>query len=162
MSKVIKVVTLFIGLSAVLLLAGFTNSSKSGSPLPPRPTSVPTAVAPVEIVSAPNTGSIRLHLENDVDEIPGELWTAVEWQDPNTSSWHVVEGWRGTLDAPTTQTWWVGSDQFGDGPFRWQLYADKDGKLLATSETFNLPARAGLMVVLNVTLLEKHLPVISN
>ena len=153
MSKMIKVIGLVVGLSTILLLAGFTTmGNPPANDLPPRPTPVPTAVPPVEIVSAHSGEQIRLHLENDVDEIPGELWTAVEWQDPNTGDWHVVEGWRGTLDTPTTQTWWVGSDQFGDGPFRWQLYANEDGELLATSESFDLPTRAGLMVVVNVTL----------
>jgi len=147
MSKIIRVATLLVGLSAILLLAGFTNSDEPGDNLPPRPTPVP-----VEIIYAPNGEQIRLHLENDVDEIPGELWTAVEWQDPNTGDWYMVDGWRGTLNTPTTQTWWVGSDQFGDGPFRWQLYASEDGDLLATSASFNLPERAGLVVVVNVTL----------
>ncbi len=64
----------------------------------------------------------------------------------------MVEGWRGTLDTPTTQTWWVGSDLFGDGPFRWQLYTGEEGALLATSESFDLPTHAGLMVVVDMTL----------
>jgi hypothetical protein len=132
---------LVIGLGAVLLLAGFTNGG-----LPPRPTPAPTAVP------RPTGERIQLQLENEVDEIPPSLWTVVEWQDPTTGDWHIVEGWRGTLDTPTTQTWWVGSELFGAGPFRWQLYAYEDGGLLATSNSFYLPERAGRMVVVNVML----------
>ena len=153
MSKMIKVIGLVVGLSTILLLAGFTTSDKSpNADLPPRPTPAPTAVSPIEIVSAPSGEQIRLNLENEVDEIPSNLWTTVEWQDPNTGDWHMVDGWRGSLDTLTTQTWWVGSDLFGDGPFRWQLYAGEDGELLATSESFDLPTRVGLMVVVNVML----------
>jgi len=151
MRKQIQVLTVLAGLSVVLLLAGFTDGDSTGD-LPPRPTPVPTAVSPITVISAPNGEQIQLHLENEVNEIPADLWTAVEWQDTNTSDWHVVEGWRGTLDTPTTQTWWVGSDLFGNGPFRWQLYAGEDGALLATSESFDLPTHAGLMVVVNMTL----------
>jgi len=151
MSKIIQVAALLVGLSMVLLLAGFTSGDVPGDNLPPRPTAVPTA-PPVEIVSAPNGEQIQLHLENDVDEIPANLWTGVEWQDPNTGDWYAVDGWHGTLNTPTTQTWWVGSGQYGDGPFRWQLYASEGGELLETSDSFNLPERAGLMVVVNVTL----------
>jgi len=147
LSKLTRILALLAGLSAVLLSAGFINSD-----LPPRPTPVPTAVPPVVTIPAANGEKIQLHIENEVDEIPADLWTAVEWQDPNTGNWYVVDGWRGTLDTPTTQTWWVGSELFGDGPFRWQLYASEGGNLLATSVSFDLPARTGLMVVVNVAL----------
>jgi len=148
MSKILRVMILFAGLSMVLVLAGFTNSDDDGYPLPPRPTAVP----PVQTVSSLGGEKIQLHLENDVDDIPSDLWTMIEWQDPNHGDWYAVDGWRGMLDTPTTQEWWVGSDMFGEGPFRWQLYESKGGELLATSESFMLPTSEDLMVIVNVTL----------
>ncbi len=135
-----KISLIAAGLCMALLLAGFTAAS-----LPPRP-------EPVEVVPAPNGERIQLHLENEVDDIPTDLWTVIEWQDTTSGDWYVVEGWQGSLDTSTTQSWWVGEDMFGDGPFRWRLYENINGRLLATSESFDLPAHAGLMVVVNVTL----------
>ncbi len=149
MSKIVRLIILVVGLIAILLFSGFTSNE-----LPPRPTPAPTAtpVPPVAVVSDLDGEKILLHLENEINEIPPKLWTVVEWNDRRTGEWHVVKGWRGTLDTPTTQTWWVGPEIFGNGPFRWQLYESKDGALLATSESFDLPAREGLAVMVNVML----------
>ncbi len=73
MRKQIQVITVLAGLSMVLLLAGFTTGD-----LPPRPTPVPTAVSPITVVPAPNGEQIQLHLENEMNEIPADLWTVVE------------------------------------------------------------------------------------
>lgn len=147
MLKRIPVLTFILGVTFVLVLSGFANGD-----LPPRPTPMPTPVSTETVVSLPAGSQIQLHIENEIDEIPPQLWTVVEWQDTTTGDWHVVEGWRGTLDAPTSQTWWVGVEQFGTGPFRWQVYANESGTLLATSAPFNLPTHAGVLVVVNVTL----------
>lgn len=149
---------LLIGSIMILLLAGFTSSSQvtDDYPLPPRPTSIPTSVPttspPIEVIPASNGQKIQLHLSNNVEDIPSDLWTIVEWQDPNSGDWYATDGWRGSLNTTTTQEWWVGSDMFGDGPFRWQLYASENGELLATSESFTLPLSHELMVIVNVTL----------
>ena len=148
MSKKKHLSLLFFGLITILLLSGFTHSTliEKGNSLPPRPTAVP---APKY---HPKGGQIQLILENEIDEIPTDLWTVVEWQDTNTNKWYIVEGWQGSLDTATSQTWWVGADMLGDGPFRWQLYESKDGELLTTSESFRLPALTGAKVVVIVSL----------
>ena len=144
---------LLAGSITILLLAGFTNGDipdgGDGFPLPPRPE---PDTPEIEIVPASDGQKIQLHLGNEVEDIPSGLWTIVEWQDPNTGDWYETDGWRGTLNTSTTQEWWVGSDMFGDGPFRWQLYASDGGALLATSESFTLPLTNDLMVIVNVTL----------
>jgi len=156
MSKSIPILLLIMGLSTVLLLAGFTSEDVPSGDLPPRatlvPTSTPTTISPITTLPTTEGEQIQLRLGNDVDEIPTELWTTVEWQDTNTSDWHMVDGWQGNLDTPTTQTWWVDDGMFGDGPFRWHLYESEGANLLATSESFNLPTNVGLMVIVSVTL----------
>ena len=151
MSKTIQIMLLLAGSITILLLAGFTNADildGDAFKLPPRP----EPESPVEIIPALNGEKIQLHLGNDVEDIPADLWTVIEWQDPNTGDWYETDGWHGTLNTSTTQEWWVGSDMFGDGPFRWRLYADEGGALLATSELFTLPLTNDLMVIVNVTL----------
>ena len=158
MSKVMRVSVLLVGAMVVLLLAGFTSigfNDEPGDeepPLPPRPTLTPTEVPTIEIVSADNGQQLQLHLENELEDIPVNLWAAVEWGDTNTGKWYAVNGWHGTLNSPTTQEWWVGDDMFGDGPFRWQVYEYEGGPLLLTSETFNLPESIWLRVIVNVLL----------
>ncbi len=148
MFKTLRITLLFAGLGVILILAGFTNADVPDDdyPLPSRPTAVPS----VQIVPALDGEKIQLHLENDVEDIPANLWTMIEWQDPNHGDWYAVDGWRGTLDTPTTKEWWVGSDIFGEEPFRWQVYESKGGKLLGTSDPFMLPISEGLMVVVNM------------
>lgn len=79
------------------------------------------------------------------------VWTAVQWQDPNTGMWHLVEGWQGTLDLDGSQTWWVGTEILGKGPFRWVIYAEKEGEELAVSSSFNLPEKSGQTVLITVS-----------
>jgi hypothetical protein len=134
-------------------------------PLPPVPTAtftpVPTATSGL---IAPFSGAfIRLHLQFSQtwswDEMPWQaLYTIVQWQD-NEGTWHNVVGWQGTLDAvePTAdghimgyKTWWLAEDNFGTGPFRWQVYYRQ--QLLTTSELFYLPARTRRNLPIQVTL----------
>jgi len=109
-------------------------------------------VIPASISSSLDGQKIQLHIENNVEDIPSGLWMVVEWQDTNTGEWYAVEGWQGTLDMPTTQTWWVGSDMLGDGLFRWRAYESENGQLLGTSQPFNLPVSIELMIVVSMSL----------
>ena len=127
--------------------------------LPPRP---PTAT-PTSIVRG---ASIVLELTFG-DDWPDrgwdwqELWTVVEWQDED-GDWHVVEGWQGTLNEVTVKggvvigqkAWWVAEANLGSGPFRWLVYHQQDGALLAASETFDLPDSVGELVAVDVSLEE--------
>ena len=72
-----------------------------------------------------------------------------------------MQGWQGTLDRVEAEdgsdvvgykTWWVGEDDLGKGPFRWLVYQSEGGRLLATSEPFDLPGSGGATVVVEVSL----------
>jgi hypothetical protein len=98
--------------------------------LPPRPDSR----APVK------GASIELHVEG----LGPDMWAVVQWLD-GLGEWHDVDGWRGELEEQRV-TWWVSPKHFGDGPFRWVVYRGADGKILASSESFDLPAGHGQLV----------------
>lgn len=88
-----------------------------------------------------------------------DLWTVVQWQDP-WGYWHDVNGWQGNLDKVYAsgdqikgmKSWWVPADMFGNGSFRWQVYASQDGELLTQSTDFNLAERMGQSIVVEVGL----------
>ncbi len=101
--------------------------------LPPRPADEETPVTPLG-------ASIQLQLTNAATG-PNGVWTVVEWQN-SLGSWYTVEGWQGTVELDGTQTWWLDASNFGTGPFRWRVFAQKDGTLLATSDSFYLPENA--------------------
>lgn len=124
---------LFIGFGLSLLLLVAASFMRPAAPtyaaLPPRPTAVPVVTV--------NGAQIKLTVADAV----GNEWTAVQWQDPNSGDWITVEGWQGTLETDGSQIWWVGSEQFGKGPFRWLLFDEEGGTLLDTSESFTLPSQ---------------------
>lgn len=95
--------------------------------LPPRPTPAPAA-----------TGDKGGIIELQIEGMTTPLWTEVEWQGGN-GQWHLVDGWRGTIEPERPLQWWVGAENLGEEAFRWQIYDAKGGALLATSETFDLP-----------------------
>jgi hypothetical protein len=89
-----------------------------------------------------------------------DLWTVVEWQGPE-GKWHVVEGWQGNLDRVSTgdsgeivgeKTWWVYEQNLGQGPFRWRVYASQGGKLIASSDIFDLPGASNQSIIVEVLL----------
>lgn len=142
----------------VTLLAALPTTAKA---LPPRPTA-PGQPADID-------PSARAQIQLKVQFPDGwpwqtthwqDLWTVVQWQHPQ-GTWHDVEGWQGTLDEVKSsengavtgyKTWWVGGEHMGKGPFRWLVYQGKDGRLLATSESFDLPSINGALLVVEVVL----------
>ena len=75
----------------------------------------------------------------------------VQWQD-REGKWHDVAGWRGGLNEIVIdekgkivgqRVWWVDQADLGKGPFRWLVYRDRKGALIATSDPFYLPRRVG-------------------
>ena len=89
-----------------------------------------------------------------------ELWTVVEWQGPE-GAWHVVEGWQGTLDEVVVddsgnvigeKTWWVYEPNLGQGPFRWLVYEGQGSRLVASSDSFDLPEAAHQHAISEVSL----------
>jgi hypothetical protein len=83
------------------------------------------------------------------------LWTVVE-QQTEDGSWRAIEGWQGAFDnvvaAVGYKTWDVPSSLFGQGPFRWRVDTERNGQMLATSQPFTLPDRAGVRLTVVVTL----------
>lgn len=166
-------------LLATALLPSVTRAAPSASllqptsvpPLPTRPTPQPAPSLPPRPTPQPTPrrrptgGSIELRAQFPHTwpwaEVPWQdLWTIVQWQD-EWGSWHDVEGWRGTLDHVVIGEsgevvgkgiWWVAKSDLGKGPFRWVVYWRKEGKLLATSESFYLPGTVGEIVRIEVVL----------
>lgn len=121
---------------SLLLLAGAPLTTQAGAELPPRATPTPTPPAAGDKDGQPVGAFLQLHVQGS----PDGAWTVVQWQD-SAGNWHAVEGWQATLDGDHT-TWWVSQRDFGKGPFRWAVYRDQGGELLATSSPFNLPGIA--------------------
>lgn len=140
-----------------LSLLGSADLLAAPMALPPRPTPLPS-LPPTAVLSA--VGRIVLEGEGDLSAWP-ELWTGVEWQD-GEGAWHPVEGWFGPLDTVTAtggeKVWSVLPDHFGQGPFRWVLYAQRDGRRLVESAAFELPGQAQETVRVQVALMPPLLP----
>ena len=158
---------LFIG-AAIYALLGSVFLLQPVRALPPRPlapTPTPLPTLPTTVQSIPAGAQIELRTRFPTvwpwDEIHWqELWTVVQWQD-NAGQWHDVIGWRGTPDSISVdaqgnlvghKTWWVAEEDLGRGTFRWLVYREKGGVLLATGDKFTLPAQNGLVTQVNISL----------
>ncbi len=75
-------------------------------------------------------------------------WAVVQWQDEN-GDWQEIEGWRGDLKNGRAR-WWVSPDLYGHKPFRWMIFSQPGGTLLAASPEFAMPANSGEMLVWRV------------
>lgn len=125
----------------LILLAWSSLPSQAGDELPPRATPTPvSAASAARSDDDKDDKPIGAYLGLNMPGAPDGVWTVVQWQD-STDGWHDVEGWRGTLDRGQ-KIWWVAQRDFGTGPFRWVIYEGEGGRLLATSESFYLPAAA--------------------
>ena len=144
-SKFLRLIFIGMGLSLFLLLGAslMQPATPVRAELPPRPTAVPSNVV--------NGAQIKLV----VAEVTGGEWTTIQWQNPNTKQWITVDGWQGTLETNGIQIWWVGSEQFGRGPFRWLLFVEKDGNLLDTSAEFTMPTHNQEIVTVNIPAVEE-------
>ena len=143
------------------LAAGAAPAQPSATPTPPLPTWTP-GPAPVKTPQGASLpfvgwggGAIELRVRFGPAALKrwSEVWTVVQWQDTG-GGWHDVEGWRGALDeivgAEGRKIWWVYRQDLGKGPFRWLVYDRAGGKLLATSQSFNLPGISGQTVKVQV------------
>ncbi len=137
-----RLIVIAVGLALFLwlVISLMQPAAPAQADLPPRPTAVPTQADTIK------GAAIKLV----VAEPTGDEWTVIEWQDTTTGEWTAVAGWQGTLEADGSQMWWVGREHFGEGPFRWLVYAGKDGALLETSASFTLPTRDLEMLVVPV------------
>jgi hypothetical protein len=71
----------------------------------------------------------------------------VQWGD-SIGGWHRVDGWSGSLDKITPQgvpfqRYTVGCTNFGQGPFRWVVYAADGVSLWSVGPNFTLPTVPG-------------------
>ncbi|MCB9418993.1 MAG: hypothetical protein H6667_04275 [Ardenticatenaceae bacterium] len=152
------------GLAAVLLLSFGRGAMADDYSLPPRGT---------EPIIVPDANTDPIHYDGarlqvhalfsqswPWDELNWQnVWTVIEWYD-GQDTWYPVAGWQGNLDAIAqgdagwvgTKEWWVGKENLGTGPFRWQIYEYPGGPLLVTSEPFNLPDAAGKTLILQPVL----------
>jgi len=146
-------------------------------PLPTRPlptataTPTPTPTLTPTITLTPESESLQsstivLQAQSTTVVDWRSLWTAVEWQDVD-GTWRLVEGWQGAFDTIKEEvgykTWSVPPPLFEQGPFRWVIYAQSGGAVLAISEPFEMPDSAGQTITINiafdVTLAPALLPV---
>jgi hypothetical protein len=149
---------------AVLLVASVSPLVHTAqADLPPRPNpSVPTgpdggkspAGAPLVLQATfgPSWPWDRVHWQ--------DLWTVVQWQSAE-GTWHIVEGWQGTLDRVEVEengdiigekVWWVYETNLGQGPFRWLVYEGRGGRLIAAGDSFHLPASVNQQSTIEVSL----------
>lgn len=151
------------GLLSICILAGaglsllWTPSAQAD--LPPRPT---VTVRPTSTATSSPTATVRATPEpRPKDPVatlilyirpsPSGLWSVVQWQDTQ-GDWHDVEGWRGTVVNGKT-VWWVEEKDFGTGPFRWTIYAEGDGALVAITRSFYLPDQPQHELIVDVPLI---------
>jgi hypothetical protein len=119
----------------VLMLSWMIPAQMTVQALPPRPTPVSTATPTAVPSFYTREGGL---IELRVQPAQASVWTLIQWQDV-FGSWHNIDGWQGTL-AGESQIWWVAPSDLGKGPFRWQVYQSRGGKLLAESKAFSLPS----------------------
>ena len=165
MRKWLPLLVLNLGILAAVswLAAEATPAQQAATPTSPPPTWTP-GPAPIKTPQgAPlpepgwGGGAIELQVRFSPARLKHwqEVWAVVQWQDA-WGDWHDVEGWRGTLDeivgAEGRKTWWVYRQDLGKGPFRWLVYDRAGGKLLAASQSFNLPGASGQTVKVQVEL----------
>ncbi len=115
------------------------------------------ALAAGAAATQPALAASTAHITLYVTGAPSTAWVEVEWQNPVDSSWNVVTGWQGDLDRTDSgaafKQWAVDRRDYGTGPFRWVVCVEKDGAVMATSQTFKLPtdSSANMVMTLNVT-----------
>ena len=148
----IRLALITSGVYALLIVVwGVSLAQAAPSALPPRPTPATPTPVPAPGFTSPGWAVIELH----VQPVQADRWTIVQWQDA-LGGWHDVEGWRGMLDEISNgvgkKMWWVARHDFDTGPFRWVIYQNQGGKLVATSEAFRLPPHENSAVVVKVSL----------
>ncbi len=123
---------------------------QAGPPLPPR-NDPPTTAQPDDDNGADDESVVGAYIELRVQPDRSGLWAVVQWQD-EPGDWHDVDGWQGTLETGGYRRWWVAQKDFGTEPFRWVAVQESGGPVLGISETFSLPAGAGEVVPVVVSL----------
>lgn len=131
---------LLAGLLCVLLvipfgMANVTSTLLAAPSLPPRP-------------PLPPVPENRARILLDAGSAFEGAWTVVQWQGGD-GVWHDVEGWRGHVRHGQVR-WRVAEKDFGTGPFRWMIYDEAGGAMLAASSSFTLPTAGVETVIVRV------------
>ncbi len=142
--KLLRTIGLSIGIAG-LLIAAFAalQTPKAVQALPPRPEPMTNNETPTPAKG----GFIVL----TVDGAASDVWTTIQWQDDD-GDWHLVDGWQGHTNAENEVKWYVAKDNLGSGPFRWLVYDESCGSLLARSDPFDLPGQSRQTVRVDVAL----------
>lgn len=117
------------------------------TPLVPRGTAIVLPKYDVPTPTEQPGGHIELHLPASYVDI----WTEVQWLD-GEGNWHQVDGWRGFTDNRATVRWYVSRNDFGKGPFRWQVFLFEEGDLIDSSALFFLPKAGDETIKINLQL----------
>lgn len=141
-------VIFFASILILLFASGVFAKTDVSDDLPPRPQPTATPI-PTQQSSPPDGAFIQLQASKS---LPG-AWTQVQWQNEH-GDWYDVNGWRGHLDdgAANMKTWWIASENLGDGPFRWVVFTEEDGTQLAVSESFDLPENIMQVQVITINI----------
>lgn len=113
----------------------------------PSPTLTPQPLA-VQLLYPKLTGAF---IELQAEPLRPGLWTRIQWQDA-FGAWRDIEGWQGFFNEDQRVLWYVGEEHLGNGPFRWLVYENQGGDLLATSQPFSMPSRSGEVLRVEVSL----------
>lgn len=133
----------FAGNSATANVAG-SGSGGAGSCATAAPTTLPAA----ELLYPRLSGAF---IELQAEPLRPDYWTRLQWQDAH-GRWNDIDGWQGKFNPNRRVLWYVGPERLGERPFRWLIYATRDGALLGVSRPFALPARGGEILRVGVAL----------
>jgi len=61
-------------------------------------------------------------------------------------NWNDVEGWKGVVQQGKT-IWWVEQSDWGKASYRWVIFQEEGGAVLASSEPFSLPGSGKTLIV---------------
>ena len=123
---------------------------QSATPMPtatPLPTATPEGFTPASTIIV-DGGFIELN----ISPLRAGVWTQVQWL-AGDGKWYDVDGWGGNLTEYNNVLWFVGKAHLGAlPPFRWLVYDQENGTLLAASEEFYLPTAVRERIQVEVTL----------
>ena len=105
----------------------------------------------------PNANGSKIQLQ--LADGTANTWAGVQFFNERNGRWETVRGadgqaaWHGTADdmhkRPWVQTWWLGEERLGTGPYRWVIYSAPNGYARVYSEPFFLPEQTNRMLVMN-------------
>ncbi len=136
---VIIISVIFLGIQTYSQPTAFAQGElppRPGDPLPPRP-EVPLPPHPKHDDNGSSSFTQGAFIKLSIWHGAGR-WSVVQWQD-GMGQWHDVGGWQGMLDPAGEILWFVETNDFGKGPFRWVLNGASGQQSQEVSNAFFLP-----------------------